>query len=134
MEQILKERPSSNDPTWAIPFHGWAPNPDTITNAILCLHTGAWPGCPGEGIWRTACYWKQHSHLLLVVCTARRDAEGGGQSGHCISGDNKTERPRQWETLKEDAGVDMCSSGINDSESHIACSGGEKEPVSPWGG
>lgn len=50
------------------------------------------------------------------------------EDSHCISGDNITERPRQWETVKEDAGVDMCSGGINDSESHSACSGGEKEP------
>jgi hypothetical protein len=51
MEKKLKERRSS-DPTWD-PSHGvrvgwgWGdPRPDTITDAMMYLQTGAQHGCP----------------------------------------------------------------------------------------
>ena len=35
-------------PTWDLSY-GQAPNPDTITDAMLCLQTGAQHGCPLSG-------------------------------------------------------------------------------------
>ena len=50
MEQRLKKRPVSS-PTWD-PFHGQAPNPDTITDAMLCLHTGQLAWLASESLWQ----------------------------------------------------------------------------------
>jgi hypothetical protein len=35
-------------PTWDS-SHGRTPRPDTITDAMLCLQTGAWHGCSQRG-------------------------------------------------------------------------------------
>jgi hypothetical protein len=40
MEQRLKKGPSSDCPTWD-PSQVQAPNPETITDAMLCWQTGA---------------------------------------------------------------------------------------------
>ena len=42
MKNRLKERLTG--PTWA-PSHGRTPRPDTITDAMMCLQTGAWHDC-----------------------------------------------------------------------------------------
>ena len=48
VEQKLKIRLFSDQPKLgSIPW--WAPIPDIITDAMLCLQTGAWHGCPVRG-------------------------------------------------------------------------------------
>jgi hypothetical protein len=39
-QQRLKEKSSSDGPDLDL-SHGWAPNPDIIIDAMLCLQTGA---------------------------------------------------------------------------------------------
>jgi hypothetical protein len=45
MKQRLEKRPPSDQATFD-PSHACRPNPEPITDAILCLQTGAWHGCP----------------------------------------------------------------------------------------
>ena len=75
-------------PTWD-PSHGWAPNPDTITDVMLYLQTGTYHGCPLRG--STSSWLWQKQILTVNHCTEVRDpcgrvrgriegAEGDGNS------------------------------------------------------
>ena len=60
-------------PTWE-PFHGWAPNPDTITDAMLCWQTGACLSCPLSGSTNS---WP----IQMQILTANHWTEPGDPNG-----------------------------------------------------
>ena len=62
MEQKLKIRLFSDQPKLgSIPW--WAPIPDIITDAMLCLQTGAWHGCPVRG---STSSWQRQMQILTA--------------------------------------------------------------------
>lgn len=63
MEKRLKERQSNDLPNLGSISWVSAPKPDTITDAMLCLQTGAWHGCPLRG--PTSSWLRQMQILTL---------------------------------------------------------------------
>jgi hypothetical protein len=72
MEQRLKARPSKNHPN--LGFHAQAPNCYIIADAMLCLQTGAWHGCPLRG--STSSWLRQIQIFTANHWTEVRDSHG----------------------------------------------------------
>ena len=51
MEQRWEKRPLSDWTNLGSTYAIWTPNPDTITDAMLCLQTGAQHGYPLRYTW-----------------------------------------------------------------------------------
>jgi hypothetical protein len=62
-----------NSPTWDL-SHGQAPNPDTITDAMLCLQTGASHICPLR--YSTSSWLKQIQILIINLWNKVKDPYG----------------------------------------------------------